>query len=137
MNGALVQPLPETTERVATEIVDSCYKVYTALGPGLLESAYVVCLQHELNRRGLSVRREVAVPVVYDGVRLDAGYRVDLLVADAVIVEAKAVEKMNPLFDAQLLTYLRLLHLQLGILVNFNCRYLKDNIRRVISTQSS
>jgi GxxExxY protein len=131
MSGFGESTSPEI-ERVAAEVVDSCYKVYSALGPGLLESAYVVCLEYELQKRGLTVRKEVKVPLVYDGIVLDAAYRADLLVEELVLIEVKAVEKLMPLFEAQVITYLKLLQLRLGILVNFNCKYLKDNLKRVI-----
>jgi GxxExxY protein len=123
---------PET-ERVASLIIDSIWTVYDPLGPGLLESVYLICLQHELQKRGLDVRKEAPVPIVYDGVEIDAAFRIDLLVNDVVIVELKAVEKLIPLFEAQLLTYLKLTNKRLGILVNFNARLLKDQLKRLIN----
>ena len=117
--------------KISGEIVDAAMKVHTALGPGLLESAYEVCLRHELVQRGLSVRSQVVLPVEYDGVKLDAGYRLDLLVEDAVIVELKSVERMLPIHQAQLLSYLKLSGLQLGLLINFNTLHLKDGIKRM------
>jgi GxxExxY protein len=129
-------PFGETTseeiERVARQIVDSAYKVHTTLGPGLLESVYEVCLAHELEKRGFVVRREVMVPIVYDGVQLDAAFRIDLLVNECVLVELKAVEKLNPLFEAQVLTYLKLTGIRLGILINFNSRLIKDGTKRIV-----
>lgn len=118
---------------ISGEIVDAAMKVHTALGPGLLESAYEVCLQHELVQRGLSVRSQVTLPVEYDGVKLDAGYRIDLLVEDAVIVELKSVERLLPIHDAQLLSYLKLSGRQVGLLINFNVLHLKDGIRRMVN----
>jgi len=122
----------EEIERVAHEIVDGAFKVHSQLGPGLLESVYEECLAFELTRRGLLVERQVLVPIIYDGVRLDAGFRIDLLVNKCVLVELKAVEKMIPLYDAQVLTYLKLTGIRLGILLNFNSKLLKDGIKRVV-----
>ena len=122
-------------ERIATIIVDAAFKVHSTLGPGLLESVYSICLAHELTKRGLRVAREVILPIVYDGVQLDAGLRIDLLIESCVIVETKAVEKMNPVFEAQLLTYLRLTRNQLGFLINFNVVKIKDGIKRVINSR--
>ncbi len=113
-------------ERVATAVVDSAYKVHSTLGPGLLESVYAVCLTHELRSRGFKVEREVPVPVVYDGVALEAGFRIDLLVNDLVVVELKAVQEMHPIFKAQILTRKRL-----GFLINFNVQFIKDGLRRI------
>ena len=105
--------------------------MHRALGPGLLESAYEHCLAHELATRGLPVRRQVGLPIDYDGARLDAGYRLDLLVAEAVIVEVKAVEALSRLHEAQMLTYLRLSGLRLGYLMNFNAVQLRQGLRRL------
>ena len=124
-------PLPEHVEKTATAIVDSAFKVHKALGPGLLESVYEVCLVHELTKRGHSVKRQVTVPVVYDGVRLDAGLRLDLLVDEEVIVEIKAVDRDAPVFLAQVMTYLKLGNKRLGFLINFNVHTIKEGIRRV------
>ncbi len=126
------EPLAGETQRVAGVIVDAAFKVHKALGPGLLESVYELCLCHELRTRGMSFKAQIPVPVVYDGVRLDAGFRLDLLVEDRVIVELKAVEAILPLFEAQLLTYLRLSGKRLGLLINFNVPLIKDGISRVI-----
>ncbi len=122
----------EQIERVAAQIVDAAFNVHSALGPGLLESVYETCLEYELKKRGLKVRRQLAVPLVYDGQELDADLRLDLLVADCVIVENKAVEKMVPLFDAQVLTYLKLTGHRLALLINFNVPLIKDGIKRII-----
>ena len=107
-------------------------KVHSALGPGLLESAYAICLTHELVKRGLSVTREVPLPVVYDTVKLDAGYRLDLLVEDTVIVEIKAVERLAPIHQAQILSYLKLSGKPIGLLINFHSLHLKDGIKRFV-----
>ena len=113
-------------------IIDAAMKVHSRLGPGLLESAYESCLKHELQQRRLFVTSQVTVPIVYDGVMIDAGFRVDLMVDGKVIVELKAVEKMNPLYEAQLLTYLKLSGLKVGLLINFNVLHLKDGIKRIV-----
>jgi GxxExxY protein len=129
-------PFGETTsveiERVATQIVDAAFKIHEKLGPGLLESAYQVVMIYELEKRGLRVQKEVPLPVVYEEVRLDAGYRLDLVVNECVIVEIKAVEKVHPVHEAQLLTYLKLTGYRLGILINFNTKLIKDGIKRVV-----
>jgi len=118
---------------VSGSVVDAAMKVHTALGPGLLESAYEACLLHELRKRGRKVLSQVALPVVYDGVKIDVGYRIDLLVEDVVIVELKAVEKLLPIHDAQLLSYLKLGGYRLGLLINFNVLHLKDGIKRKVN----
>jgi GxxExxY protein len=122
----------ELVERTATQIIDAAFRVHSTLGPGLLESVYEACLAHELKKRGLKVARQVAVPVVYEGETLDAGLRLDLLVEDCVVVENKAVETMIPLFNAQVLTYLKLTGRQLGLLINFNVPRIKDGVKRVV-----
>jgi GxxExxY protein len=106
-------------------------KVHSSLGAGLLEGVYEVCLARELSRSGLEAERQLPLPVRYDGEILDAGYRIDLLVERAVIVEVKSVEKLMPLHTAQLLTYLRLAGLKTGLLINFNVAHLREGIRRV------
>ena len=120
-------------EAISKEIVDSAIKVHTTLGCGLLEGIYEACLAHELAKRSLVVRKQVAMPVLYEGVTLDAGYRLDLLIAEKVVVEVKAVERMLPLHVAQLLTYLKLGGYKLGLLLNFNSVHLRHGIRRVIN----
>ena len=118
----------ELTERIIGAAVD----VHRTLGPGLLEQAYAGCLAWELAERGLSVEREIALPVVYKTVRLDMGYRIDLLVNRSAIVEIKAVERLHPLHHAQLLTYLKLTGLTRGLLLNFCAPMMKDGIHRVV-----
>lgn len=115
---------------VAREIVDAGLKVHRTLGPGLLESAYEQCLAHELSLRGVPVQRQVALPVVYEGLQLDAGYRLDAVVGNSVIVEVKAVEALSRLHEAQVLTYLKLSKLKLGLLMNFNVALFRDGVRR-------
>jgi GxxExxY protein len=130
MNGK--GPIPAETERIATIVIDAAMTVHKALGPGLLEPVYEACLCHELSKRGIPFRSQVSLPVVYDGIRLAAGLRLDLIVAEAVIIELKAVERHNPLFEAQLLTYLKLTDHRLGLLINFNVPLLKDGIKRMV-----
>ena len=112
-------------------IIGSAIKVHSALGPGLLESTYEVCLAHELAKAGLKVESQLGLPVVYDGVRLDAGYRIDLMVEDGVIVELKAVERLLPIHEAQMLSYLKLSGRKIGLILNFNVRLLRDGIKRL------
>jgi GxxExxY protein len=107
-------------------------KVHSALGSGLLESAYAACLRHELLKRGLRVDCEVPLPVVYDGVRLDAGYRLDLVVEDTVVVELKAIEALAPIHQAQIISYLKLSGKPIGLLINFHSLRLKDGIKRFV-----
>ncbi len=108
-------------------------KVHSALGPGLLESAYEACLMHELRKAGLRAESQVALPVVYDGVRIDLGYRLDLLVDDLVIVELKAVDAITDVHKAQLISYLKLSGKNVGLLMNFNVAHLRDGIRRFVN----
>lgn len=117
-----------------TELVLECgYKVHTALGPGLLESAYEACLKHELISRGLVVQSQVDLPIFYDGVTVEVGYRLDLLVEKKVVIELKSVEKLLPIHEAQLLSYLKLSHYQVGLLMNFNVPRLKQGIKRMVN----
>ena len=125
------EPIPRETDGVASKIVDAAFAVHKALGPGLLESVYEVCLLHELNKRGLEVESQVSLPVIYDNLRLDAGLRLDLVVEKRVIVELKAVEVLLPVHTAQLLTYLKLSGYRLGLLVNFNSAIIKQDIKRI------
>jgi GxxExxY protein len=119
-------------ERIATAVVHSAVKVHKALGPGLLESVYEVCLAHELRKQGFQVRRQESVPIVYDNVRFEEGFKFDLLVNDLVLCENKAVQETNPIYAAQLLTHLKLMDLRLGFLLNFNVQVMKEGIQRVI-----
>jgi len=119
-------------EPVGRQVVDAAIKVHRVLGPGLLESAYEQCLAHELARRGCRVQRQVALPVVFEGLRLDAGYRLDMVINDVVLVEVKAVEALSRLHEAQILTYLRLSGMRLGYLLNFNAVQLRQGLRRFV-----
>ena len=112
--------------------MDAAFKVHRALGPGLIEAVYEVCLCRELAMLEMPFQRQLELPVVYEGIRLDAGLRLDLLVDDSVIVELKAVEKMIPLHEAQVLTYLKLTGKRLGLLINFNVPVLKDGFKRIV-----
>jgi GxxExxY protein len=114
-------------------IVDASIKVHSSLGPGLLESVYLKCLQYELRKRGFHAESEIPVPVVYDGVHIETGYRLDLLVEYEVIVETKSVVEVPPLFKAQVLSYLRLKKKKPGLLLNFNVEHMKDGIFRIFN----
>lgn len=118
--------------RVTEQIIGAAIEVHSVLGPGLLESAYEACLAHELTQRGLRVERQRPVPVVYKGVELDCGYRIDLLVEDAVVVELKAVEAFLPVHEAQVISYLKLSGHHVGLLINFNVVRLRDGLRRLV-----
>jgi GxxExxY protein len=123
----------EAVEALAASVVDAGLKVHRALGPGLLESAYEHCVAHELSRRGLSVARQVGLPLSYEGLTLDVGYRLDLVVENAIILEIKAVESLEAIHTAQLLTYLKLSGLRLGFLMNFNVSLFKSGLKRVVN----
>jgi len=122
-----------TENEIATTIVDAAYTIHTRLGPGLLESVYETTLAYELTKRGLTVRRQQAMPVVYESVRMDIGFRADLIVADKVIVEIKSIEAVSPVHRKQLLTYLRLTDKRLGLLINFNVELIKGGLTRVVN----
>jgi len=125
-------PVSSEIDATARAVVDAAIAVHKALGPGLLDSVYEVCLFHELTKRGLRVERQVAIPIVYDGMTLREGLRLDLLVNDQVICELKAVESLQPIHQAQLLTQLRLSGKRLGLLLNFNVPLMKNGIRRLV-----
>ena len=120
---------------ITYQIIGCAFRVHSALGPGLLESTYEACLHQELVFSGLKVARQVPLPVVYKEEKLDIGYRVDLIVEDSIILELKAVDEINPVHKAQLLTYLKLSDHQLGLLINFNVKDLKTGITRMINTK--
>jgi GxxExxY protein len=119
--------------QISHAIIGAAMRVHTELGPGLLESTYTACLQHELKKIGLHCDIQVPLPVIYDGVRLELGYRIDMLVEDQVMVELKSVDAINPVHQAQLLSYLKLSGKSLGLLINFNVVHLKDGIRRFVN----
>jgi GxxExxY protein len=124
---------PMDIEEIAKNIVDGAIKVHRALGPGLLESAYQHCLIYELRKRGFEVKYELVLPVMYDGQQIDAGYRIDMLVENCIIVENKAVDQLLPIHEAQLLTYLKLRNCQLGFLLNWNVVLMKHGIKRMVN----
>jgi GxxExxY protein len=124
--------LTEREESIAQQIVDSAYTVHRKLGPGLLEKVYEVCFCHELSKRGLRFQRQVDIPIIYDGIVFNEGLRLDVLVEDEVICELKAVEEMNLLWEAQILSHLKLTGKRLGFLINFNIPLIKDGIKRFI-----
>jgi len=119
--------------QITGSIVDAAIKVHTALGPGLLESVYEKCLKHELVKRGLRVESQTWLAVIFDGVEIEGGYRIDLLVENSVLVELKVVEQILELHKAQLLSYLKLSNKQVGLLINFNVVHLRDGIRRLVN----
>ncbi len=125
-------PIPVRAEDAARASVDAALQVHKALGPGLLESAYEHCLAFEIARRGLAVQRQLALPLVYEGEKLDAGYRLDLVIDGAVIIEVKAIDALAPIHDAQVLTYLKLSGLRIGLLMNFNVALLKQGLKRFV-----
>ena len=122
----------ETEETIATGIVDAAYQVHKKLGPGLLEKIYETCFCHELHKKGLSYQRQVNVPIEYDEIIFDEGLRLDVLVEDLIICELKAADAANPVWEAQLLSYLRLTRKRIGFLINFNVPLAKNGIKRII-----
>ena len=126
------EAIPESTQAAARAVVDAAFRVHSGLGPGLLESVYEICLRHELKKKGIAVQAQLVLPVIYDGVILDAALRLDLLVEDCVIVELKAVEQTFAVHEAQLLTYLKLTGKRLGLLINFNVPLIRDGIKRMV-----
>ena len=125
-------PIPEDLERLAKIAVNAAYQVHSTLGPGLLESVYEVCMMHEFAKAGVGAERQLAVPVLYDGVLLDAALKLDILVEGQLILELKAVEQIAPVHKAQLITYLKLTNRRLGLLINFNVPVIKDGIKRIV-----
>ena len=122
-----------TENEIAREIVDAAYKVHARLGPGLLESVCEVVLAHEIGKRRLSVKRQVAIPIRYDGLTFDEGFRADMVVENSVIVELKSIETVTAVHKKQLLTYLRLADKKLGLLINFGSALIKDGIHRIVN----
>ena len=125
-------PLSEREEEIGKVIVNAAYKVHSALGPGLLEKIYEICFVHELKKAGLSVIRQIDLPIHYDGIIFDEGLRIDVFVESMVICEIKAVEHVNPLWNAQVLSHLKLTNKRLAYLINFNVEKIKDGIKRII-----
>src|SRR5512139_160218 len=125
-------PIAPEVEQVGKAVLNAAFKVHTALGPGLLESVYETCTAFELTQSGLCAPTQVALPVTYQGIKMDAGLRPDMIVEECVIIEFKSVETMHPIFEAQLITYLKLTGIRLGFLINFNVVHLKDGIKRMV-----
>jgi GxxExxY protein len=119
-------------EKIVKAIVDAAYKIHKELGPGLLEKVYEVCFSHELTKKGFQVRRQLDIPIVYDGIVFEEGLRLDVLVNDLVICELKALENVNPVWEAQLLSHLKLTNKRLGYLINFNVPLIINGIRRMV-----
>jgi len=119
-------------EELTEKIIGAAIEVHRELGPGLLESSYQACLEHELGLRELSFQQEIPLPVIYKGIHLDCAYRMDLIVEGKVLLELKTVEKLNPVHEAQLLTYLKLSGLKVGLLINFNSAVLRNSIKRMV-----
>ena len=126
------KPLSKREESIAENIVDAAYTVHKILGPGLLEKIYEVCFCHELSKRGLKYQRQVDIPIVYDGMTFDEGLRLDVLVEKLIICELKAVDEMNPVWKAQIISHLKLTKKRLGFLINFNVPIIKNGIKRII-----
>ena len=130
--AAAPQRITLHVNHITRQIINAAMKVHTALGPGLLESAYEACLMHELRKVGLRVENQVGLPVVYEGEKIDLGYRIDLIVADQVIIEIKCVEAINPVHKSQLLSYMRLSGREVGLLINFHVEHLRNGIKRMV-----
>jgi GxxExxY protein len=126
---------PFRVNDITGAVIDAAMKVHSLLGPGLLESAYQACLAHELRKRGLEAAIQVPLPVIYDGVKLEVGYRIDLVIENRVVVEVKSVEAIHPIHEAQLLSYMRLSGIGVGLLMNFNVVHLRDGIKRMVEGQ--
>ena len=124
--------LSEREEFIAEKIVDAAYNVHKILGPGLLEKVYEVCFCHELSKRELKYKRQVDIPVVYDGMTFDEGLRLDVLVEELIICELKAVDQMNSVWEAQIISHLKLTNKRLGFLINFNVPLIRNGIKRII-----
>ena len=127
-----LQPLTEKEELVGKAIVNAAFIVHKSLGPGLLEKVYEVCFCYELKKLGMNYQRQVDIPIVYDNITFEEGLRLDVLVEELVVVELKAVDEMNPVYQAQILSYLKLTGKRLGYLINFNVPLIKDGIKRLI-----
>ena len=125
--------MEENVNEITEKVIAAAIAVHRALGPGLLESAYAACLAYELAERGLAIERQKELPVIYRGVKVDCGYRIDLLVQGLVVVELKTVEELGPIHEAQLLSYLKLSGCRVGLLINFNVKMLKQGIRRMVN----
>lgn len=123
----------ENIDKISGNVIDAAMKVHTVLGPGLLESTYETCLKHELVKRGYMVETQILLPIQYEEIKLDAGYRIDMLVESKVLLELKSVEQLLPIHEAQILSYLRLSNYRVGLLINFNVIHLKEGIKRMVN----
>lgn len=130
MKSKTFKPIPEKTNAISKHVVDAAFAVHKNLGPGLLEKVYELCFCHELSKRGLYYDRQVNIPIIYDGLTFNEGLRLDVLVNDCIICEIKALENVNPVWEAQILSHLKLTGLRLGFLINFNVPTIKQGIRR-------
>lgn len=128
----IYKPIPAELDIIGKKIVDSAYTVHKELGPGLLEKVYEICFCHELTKRGLKYQRQLDIPIVYDGLTFNEGLRLDVLVEDSVICELKALENINPVWEAQILSHLKLTNKRLGFLINFNVSNIGNGIRRFV-----
>ena len=118
---------------IATAIVEAAYKLHTGMGPGVFETVYEVCLAHELRQRGYRVERQVPVPIVWDGIKFDEGFRADLIIDECVLIELKSIQALDSVHSKQVLTYLRLTEKRLGLLINFGAARIKDGIKRIVN----
>jgi len=128
----MFKEVSEKEDLIAKKVVDAAFKVHKALGPGLLEKVYEACFCHELSKAGLSFQQQLNIPIRYDGIEFDEGLRIDVMVENLIICELKAVDEMNPVYMAQVLTYLKLAGKRLGFLINFNVPFIKNGIKRVV-----
>lgn len=126
-------PEREELNKITEAIIGAAIEVHKALGPGLLESAYIACLVYELIQRGYKASTEVPLPLIYKGVKLDSGYRLDIFVNDKVIIEVKSVDRLAPIHDAQIISYLKIANCKVGLLINFNVKMVKDGIKRFVN----
>ena len=126
------EPIPKELDFIGKKIVDASFTIHKSLGPGLLEKVYEICFCHELSKRGLSVQRQIHIPIKYDGIIFNEGLRLDVLVNDCIICELKALETVNPVWEAQVLSHLKITGHRLGYLINFNVPLMKDGIRRFV-----
>ena len=129
--------IPQEVEKLTTLAVDAAFAVHSELGPGLLESAYQACFTHELELRGVGYQKELPVPLTYKGKRIEVGFRADVVIEQKLLIELKAVEQVLPIHKAQVITYLKLMHFPLGLLINFNEILIKDGIQRVLNIKKS
>lgn len=122
--------LSHQEEEIGKAVVNAAYNIHKSLGPGLLEKVYEVCMAHELRKTGFDVKRQIDIPIIYDGITFDEGLRLDILINDLVIIELKAVDLVNPVWEAQIISHLKLTGLKLGYLINFNVPLIKSGVRR-------